>query len=485
MHSRANLPPGPFAFPILGNLISMPTKEKARQFRDMTSSKNYGEITYFHGLGQSILIINSLRAMSEFFVRRSDLSGGRPTLTMCGELVGYDKAIVLKQPGKEFREMRKELSYAIGKGSASKRDRLLRREDLGTYLQNIAKMPNLLWEHSRCVINTYSLAIAYGYRPAKYNDEFITKAERALSEFVDLIQPGSWIVDLFPFLKHVVLRIPFSRYPREIAKYQESQKALSITPWRMVKTQLSEGTAPESVCLSLMQKFPERVLTAEGESSLSWIVGNIYAGGSDTVRGSLSSGSIKVSIMINRPYQRYAEIDEFTNRMGRCPNTNEKDQFPYLSAMISELYRWAIVAPMGIPHMLVEDMVYNGYIIPKNTTLLVNAWSISQDPSIYPDPTTFHPERFVDKAQLELDPREFAFGGGRRICPGINLADTMLFFTLSMVLAVYNISPLPKSKSPPLWAFTDKFSRHPLPFPCKITLRSAKCQEWIDGALAE
>lgn len=127
-----------------------------------------------------------------------------------------------------------------------------------------------------------------------------------------------------------------------------------------------------------------------------------------------------------------AEMDAFTDRMNRCPNTNEKDQFPYLCALITELYRWAIVAPMGIPHMFVEDVMYNGYNIPKNTTVLVNAWSvfprlffylkctddsldraISQDPSIYPDPTGFRPERFLGK-KPQLDPREYAFGGGRR-----------------------------------------------------------------------
>lgn len=32
-----------------------------------------------------------------------------------------------------------------------------------------------------------------------------------------------------------------------------------------------------------------------------------------------------------------AEIDAFTDRMNRCPNTNEKDQFP---SVITELYRW-------------------------------------------------------------------------------------------------------------------------------------------------
>jgi hypothetical protein len=63
--------------------------------------------------------------------------------------VGYDKAIVLKQPGKEFREMRKELTAAVGKTGAARRNSLLRRQYLGLYLSNLLLTPNLLFQHNR------------------------------------------------------------------------------------------------------------------------------------------------------------------------------------------------------------------------------------------------------------------------------------------------------------------------------------------------
>ena len=39
---------------------------------------------------------------------------------------------------------------------------------------------------------------------------------------------------------------------------------------------------------------------------------------------------------------------------------------------------------------------------------------ISQDPSIYKDPTVFRPERFL-KEKPELNPMEWGFGFGRRL----------------------------------------------------------------------
>ena len=70
-------------------------------------------------------------------------------ISILNHSVGYDNSIVLKQPGKEFREMRKALSFGIGKSAAASRDRLIRRQDLSLYLKNIRETPDLLWEHSR------------------------------------------------------------------------------------------------------------------------------------------------------------------------------------------------------------------------------------------------------------------------------------------------------------------------------------------------
>jgi hypothetical protein len=42
-------------------------------------------------------------------------------------------------------------------------------------------------------------SFADGYRATEHKDPLIDAAERALFEFVDLIQPGAWIVDILPF----------------------------------------------------------------------------------------------------------------------------------------------------------------------------------------------------------------------------------------------------------------------------------------------
>lgn len=85
------------------------------------------------------------------------------------------------------------------------------------------------------------------------------------------------------------------------------------------------------------------------------------------------------------------------------------------------------------------------------------------DPSLYPDPETVNPERYLhggDSDGLNPDPRSFAFGYGRRYvtsfwqrslgrpltmgpdraCPGQLLAEDMLLITAANILAHFDVS---------------------------------------------
>lgn len=64
---------------------------------------------------------------------------------------------------------------------------------------------------------------------------------------------------------------------------------------------------------------------------------------------------------------------------------------------------------------------------------------------MFPNPSQFIPERFLDQSKpylalsaTILDPRSFVFGIGRRICPGIHLADASLFLTIACMVATMN-----------------------------------------------
>ena len=57
-------------------------------------------------------------------------------------------------------------------------------------------------------------------------------------------------------------------------------------------------------------------------------------------------------------------------------NMNEED-LPFLMAVVKESLRWNPVAPFGIPHKLIEDDVYKGYTLPKDTIVIPNTWYVN------------------------------------------------------------------------------------------------------------
>lgn len=68
-----------------------------------------------------------------------------------------------------------------------------------------------------------------------------------------------------------------------------------------------------------------------------------------------------------------AELDRVVGQ-GRLPDFSDRDTLPYVTALIKETIRWHIVTPTALPHATVQDDVYNGYFIPKGSTVLPNLW---------------------------------------------------------------------------------------------------------------
>jgi hypothetical protein len=72
---------------------------------------------------------------------------------------------------------------------------------------------------------------------------------------------------------------------------------------------------------------------------------------------------------------------------------------------------------------------------------LIFCRAIFRDPSIYPEPDVFKPERFLNPdGSLRDDPiLSSAFGYGKRICPGRHFVDATLFIYAASLLSVFHI----------------------------------------------
>lgn len=71
-----------------------------------------------------------------------------------------------------------------------------------------------------------------------------------------------------------------------------------------------------------------------------------------------------------------AELDRVIGS-GRLPDFSDRANLPYVEAVVKECLRWHNVATLGVPHLSSEDIRLNGYLIPKGTSLIPNAWCVS------------------------------------------------------------------------------------------------------------
>ena len=68
-----------------------------------------------------------------------------------------------------------------------------------------------------------------------------------------------------------------------------------------------------------------------------------------------------------------AELDAVIGG-ARLPGLRDRSTLPYVSAVVKEALRWHVVTPLGVSHATTEDDEYDGYFIPKGTTVLPNEW---------------------------------------------------------------------------------------------------------------
>lgn len=129
-----------------------------------------------------------------------------------------------------------------------------------------------------------------------------------------------------------------------------------------------------------------------------------------------------------------------------------------------------------------KDDVYMGYYIPAGATVIANSWAVLHDPYLYPDPFEVKPERdFQSGEGINPDPRAFAFGYGRRVCPGQPLAEDSLYIVAATVLATMNVGP-DGLVLEPVVEYTGDLISHPGPFQCAISVRSTNAERVIKSA---
>jgi cytochrome P450 len=130
------------------------------------------------------------------------------------------------------------------------------------------------------------------------------------------------------------------------------------------------------------------------DEQLTHSVQDLFDGGSETTSSTLRWALL---YLINHQDWQESLQNDIDDVIGQGqPQMEHKDKLPRIEAFILEVQRLANLVPSNLPHTSNEDFVYNGYIFPKGAMVFGVLDSVLNDPEIFPEPSKFKPERFLD-----------------------------------------------------------------------------------------
>ncbi|KAJ7483546.1 cytochrome P450 [Mycena latifolia] len=479
--SRLPLPPGPKKLPLVGNLFDMPTERQWEAYHKWSKEFD-SDIIHLNVVGTSIVVLSSMEAVRDLFDKRSALYSDRPRLPMLVELMGWDYGTAFMKYGDQWRSHRKMFHEAFNVGAVKQ----FQQQELAaahTLLRRILQDPRDVMRHFRHMAGALIMDVTYGIDVDSSNNQYIDLAEEAMHGLSVASLPGRFLVDTFPALKHVPSWIPGAEFKRMAKQWHKATRELLERPFAHVKQNIALGTARPSFTSMSLSSLQDNDNDGQ-ESVVKATAASIYAAGADTTVAAL--GTFVLAMLANPDAQAkaQAELDSVIGP-GHLPDFTDEPALPYVSAVVKEVLRWQPVGPIAIPHYLSVEDEYRGYRIPARSIVIGNAWAIVNDEEIYPDPHTFKPERFLRDGKLNpsvRDPETAAFGFGRRICPGKNLAMSSLWITIASILSTLDIQKARDETGmeiEPLYDYFPGLIATPLPFECSITPRSRQAAEII------
>jgi len=341
-------------------------------------------------------------------------------------------------------------------------------------------------------LRSYSSSCLAGLHSNLICRQYFTHAEITVNNFAKAVTPGAYLVDLIPALKYLPTWFPLASFHKDAAYARYHFRQMAEVPFNQVKKEMASGTAVPSFTSHILENIDElsdQTSRAEMEEILKMACLTMYGAGVDTMYAATLSFFLAMILYPDVQKKAQAELDLIIGT-DRLPTLQDRDQLPYVNALIQEVLRWHMPAPLAIPHRLSEDDEYNGRRIPANSVVLPNLWYISRYSTKLDRPDEFIPERFINAAPgTIIDPYTYVFGFGRRICPGRYVAINLLFIVISSVLAAFELSKPADGNGNDL-PFDPKFNPnaicYPEPFECRIRPRSNAIVEVIrNGQLAD
>nr|BBD34740.1 putative cytochrome P450 [Eschscholzia californica subsp. californica] len=447
-----NLPPGPKPWPIVGNLLQLSDRPHS-QFAEL--AKIYGDLFTLRLGSETVVVASTPAAAAEIIKTHDRIFSGRYVFQSFRVKNNIENSIVWAQCNDSWKNLRKICRTEIFTQKMIESQAHVRERKC---LEMVEYLKGKQGEEVKIVevifgtlVNIFGNLI-FSQNVFKLGDESSgsTEMKEHLWKMLELgnsTNPADYFpilgrFDLFGHRKEVLDCLQ-GIYNVWGAMLNERKSAMKLAGYERKNDFVD-------ICL-------DAGLNDDQINSLFMVSSHdLFGAGTET---SASTTEWAITELTRNPQVTAKIRSELQTVVGERP-VKESDfpNLPYLQATVKETLRLHPPTPFLLPRLALDTCQVLNYTIPKNCQVMVNAWAIGRDPKNWTDPLTFSPERFLE-SKVDFKGTDFElipFGGGRRICPGIPLANQ--FISLLIATMVHNFEwVLPNGMDPSRLIMEEKF----------------------------
>ncbi|XP_022746509.1 cytochrome P450 89A2-like isoform X2 [Durio zibethinus] len=430
------LPPGPFTFPIIGNIIWL--RKSLLQIEQIIRNLHLkvGPMVTLHlGPRPSIFIFDRSLA-HQALIQNGSLFSNRPKALPTTKIMNSNQHTISSASyGPTWRILRRNLTSEIFHPSRVKSYSHARKwvlEILFDSLESNAKSGESVQVLAQFRYAMFCLLVLMCFGDKLSQDQI--KEIEAVQQRVMLSFGRFNILNFWPRVTKVLLRKQWKQFFR-LCKDREDALIPLIRARKKAKDERLSKKESDDYVLAYVDTLLDLELPEEkrklDEGEIVSLASEFLNTGTDTTSTALQW---VMANLVKHPYIQDKLLLEIKGVVGDGEEEIKEDdlqKMPYLKAVILEGLRRHPPTHFVVPHCVTEDTVLGGFLVPKKGSINFMVADMGWDPKVWEDPMAFKPERFLrsdDSSGQVFDltgSREIKmmpFGVGRRICPGLGLA---------------------------------------------------------------
>ncbi|XP_057799421.1 cytochrome P450 71D95-like [Salvia miltiorrhiza] len=426
-HHRPPPPPSPPQLPVIGHLHHLVGKLPHRALAEL--SRRHGPVLLLR-LGQvPAVVISSAAAARQALKTQDPACADRPE-SIGTRIMWYDHADLAFSPyGEHWRQMRRICVLELLSSRNVRSFAVVRGLEVARLVGSLRASAGGAVDLTAAVFaatSATSCRAAFG-KVVGGRDALVGMIREAVG-----MASGFEVADLFPSSKLLSV-LCWNRY-RLLRMRRRVDRILDVIVEEHRRKKSGEFGGEDIVDVMLRMQENEELHFPITDHNIKAIIFDMFSAGTETTSTTIDWAMAE--LMRNPTVMEKAQAEIRGGLKGKTSvEESDVEALRYLKLVIKETLRLHPPIPL-IPRSCRAECEVDGYAIPLNSKVMINAWCMGRDPQYWARPEMFWPERFEGStadfsgSSLEYIP----FGAGRRACPGIGFGLAAVELTLAQLL---------------------------------------------------